>query len=145
MGRTQIINVSGRGEALLKLLKTKGRIDNYRYIGNTRFEFEFHGETVISLDDYLAVAPGYLRDSKSDIEYLKREFRDNILLPIINSLRGGEVKEFSSTRIVLRDTSRERRICFRVTEEEYEKLKQKAAEKGVTVSELIRSAVTKEI
>lgn len=145
MGRAHIVNVSGRGEALLKLLKTKGRIDGYRYVGSAKFEFEFHGKTVISFDDYLAVAPGYLRDSKADIEFLEREFRDDILLPIINSLRGGEVEEFSSTRIVLRDTSRERRICFRVTEEEYMRLKRKAAERGVTVSELIRSFIAKEI
>ena len=143
MARAYIRNVNNRGKLLLKLLKAEGRIDDYSYVGNATFEFEFHGKITIDFEDYMRVAPSYLKRSRTHIEFLQKQFKDYIVLPIINSLRGGELVEFSDTRVTLRDTSRERKITFRVTEEEYERLKQKAAENGITVSELIRSIIEK--
>lgn len=122
----------------MEKLKAEGRIRWYKNVSGTiKWCFEFGGTLRIDFNDYLAIAPSYMKQD-TYIEILLQEFIDDVILPIINSITGGEVTSVSNTAIELTEKSKTATVCARIPIAVREALEKEAKEKGVTLSDIVR-------
>ncbi|BBC20941.1 putative RHH DNA-binding protein [Aeropyrum globular virus 1] len=141
VARACVVNVNNWMPAFLEKLRTDGRIKKWEWAGGSTICFEFDGHIQIDVTDMHDAVPDYVLRNNANYETLKAIFKQYVVLSIINTLRGGVVHGFTDTWIELESTEKTEVVCFRVTRQEKERLEKEAEERGVSLSDYIRSRV----
>lgn len=136
MARACIDNTGGHGIALAERLKSKNRIDRLELVRDDLVCVEFTDAMTITLEDYLSVNPS------GSPGLLEKRFRQEVQLPMVKTLRGGELVEFvPGKRITVKNSEKTETVCVRLTREEKKRLEEEASKLGVSVSDYIRAKV----
>jgi len=139
MGSFVVTNYNDRQRTWLEVLKVKGIIKGYRFLGGAKFEASFEGEVELNVKDWEEVYdPGYVRFRR---RWVEEEFK-RTLIEIIRTLRGGEVVDTDlRTYMKLRDAEGTRVVSARIPADLYAKLEARAEAEGRTKSDLVVEAL----
>jgi len=137
--RACIVNVSDRGRVMLERLAAEGRIARYwRVEGSARWCFELAGELSVGFEGYAASVPEAMLQKKTVVDALRDEFRRFVVNEVLRTLSGARVTDVTDYHVVLEETERTEIVCVRVTPAEKERLKKKAGERGLSLSDYLR-------
>ncbi len=132
-----IKNWNGYGLGLAKRLIATNRIEKYWSVDKKDVCFEFRDRLTISLDDLYKVLPP---NNLVPAEAVEEVFKSMVVSRAIETLKGGEIIDYSSRRVVLQDTTKNETICIRLSIAEKEELIKKATELNTTISEYVRKS-----
>jgi len=134
-----IVNASDRGRVMLGRLTAEGRVKRYWQVeGSARWCFELAGELSTGFEGYAASVPEAVLQKRTVMDALRDEFRRHVVNEVLRTVSGARVVEVTDYHVVLEETERTEIVCVRLTPAEKERLKKKAGERGLSLSDYLR-------